>query len=415
MLSAGVETLSLSAEQESAINFVEDNLKKGLVVLSGPAGSGKTTLLKVLVARLEENYTVTVCGTTNKAACVLRRKGLEAITFHQACLRPIFRPPLDKLGNFLEQDLNDEENIEYPDSLLKQYSLKDLKAGLATRAKSGVYAALRQLGITNAMKYIEGWSPAGSQKGVLIVDEASMLGKRELENAQEVYSKIVLVGDENQLEPVKSEPVFWQVPHRVTLTEIHRQAEGSQPLDLATTIRTGGKIESGALSNISLKLCRAGMPVIVWRNKTRVELTNVIREALGYAGMPPQVGETLICRNISDRGAKDAGLSNNSLWTVIKSDPFMYSCDLQSDDGETVLEDISVHVEELETGDGIPFRFGYCLTGHNSQGSAFDTVQIHHGDTKAFFSFKPAEARKFLYTAVTRAVSRVVFVSSKVA
>jgi hypothetical protein len=55
--------------------------------------------------------------------------------------------------------------------------------------------------------------------------------------------------------------------------------------------------------------------------------------------------------------------------------------------------------------DGNPFAFGYCLTNHNAQGSEFDDV-IAFDESNAFRQ----HARRWLYTAVTRAAKRCVVV-----
>lgn len=405
--------VQLTAEQDAAIDFVLQNLKYGVVALAGPAGSGKTTVIKELAARLtDRKLPVTITATTNKAAVVLRRKGIPAITFHQACMRPKFRPPMDKLGGFLEQAFAENpEKAAYPECLIGKFTKDVLKEALDITKASGVYAGFRHLGIKDAFKYIDSWLPAPQSVGVLIIDEASMLGEIELENARDVYSRIVLVGDEFQLPPVKSQPVFWQIKERVALTQVHRQAAGSQPLQIANAIRNGERVRMD-WDSIDLELCKQGTPVIVWRNSTRTQLIKDIRKKLGYDGLGPQPGEVLICRNSADRAAKNKGLINNSLWTVLESNGTV--CTIQDDDGN-VLEGEDIHIEELEMGLGVPFRFGYAITCHVSQGSEWDCVQIHTPDAQAYLRFKPNECKHWLYTACTRAKAQVRWVSSRIA
>jgi exodeoxyribonuclease-5 len=405
----------LSEEQLNAIAYVKANLNCGLLAISGPAGSGKTTLLKELVKQLTDlKIPVTVAAMSNRAAVVLRSKGVEdCVTFHQACLRPLFRPPLDKLAAFLQQiDTKEEVNkCEFPKSLLAEFEKSRLEDALEAYKKSGVYAGMRSLGINDAFKYIERWVASEQKMGVLIVDESSMLGDKELEMAQTVFTKIILVGDEAQLPPVQGKPCFWQIEKRVRLTEVHRQAEHSKPLVLATAIRLGKKFDVEKPVPIDPFMCREGSPVLVWTNKTRIDMTLKVRASLGFAGMGPQVGERLICRNTNDRGWKMKGLFNNTFWTVTACDGYIVS--IEDEQGEK-HDGVPLHMEETKKGDGLPFRFGYVLTAHTSQGSEFEGVQVHHGDCKSFFNFNRTDARRWLYTSVTRARKKVVWVTNEV-
>lgn len=403
----------LTKEQEDVIEFALKNLQglDCLLAIGGPAGSGKTTLIKKLVADLQElGQIVVVCAATNKAALVLRNKGIQATSLHQACMRPIFKPPLNALSDCLYQAIreSDDTKIKISKELLAQYSLDDLLKGFQKTRDSGIYTALRFLGITDSFKYLDGWSAAAETAGVLIIDEASMVGETELKLARQVFRKVILVGDSFQLPPVSSKPVFWEITLRKELTTIHRQAKGSQPLELATKIRVGEPVTPSPIEAVDLALAKDGMPVICWKNQTRVALTTQIRSKLGYANKGPQPGESLICRNGSDRNAKDRGLINNTIWKVVESNGF--TCTLQNDQGE-ILEDEPVFIEEMNRGEGVPFRFAYVLTAHNSQGSEWPVVSIHEPDAKEFFRFKRQEAKQWLYTALTRAQHTIKWVN----
>lgn len=401
--------IELTDEQRDAISFVYGNLslnKSNLVAIAGPAGSGKTTLIHELTSQFKQP--VTVSAMTNKATNVLRAKGLwDAVTLHQACMRPIFNPPVDKIANFLGQvEIQEKDRINYPKELVDEYGQEKLEAALQTTKSFGVCAGLRALEIKDVFSYIKAWMPAAVQDGLLIIDEASMLGETELGIAQQVFGKIVLVGDQYQLSPVKSTPVFWNVKDRYALETVHRQAAESQPLKVATAVRNGERVAQPPVL-IDIDLCRDGMPVIVWRNATRLKLTEIIRREIGYHGLSPQPGEQLICRNGADRNAKMRGLFNNSMWRVIDADGF--KCVIENDVGDQLVED--VYMEELEEGDGVPFRFAYALTCHNAQGSEWPTVMVHHADAAAHFGKDRDEARKWLYTAVTRAKHKVMWVT----
>jgi exodeoxyribonuclease V len=418
-----VPSVHLSGEQQDAIDYVVTQIHSGakLVALSGPAGSGKTTLIKELIKRFDQ---VIVAAMTNKAAFVLRTKGIpDAVTMHQASMKPKFKPPMDRLGEFFDQvpefdeaevsaDGKRDYYIQYPWTLKQEFGQEKLKEAYDAAQTSGVYSGFRILGIKDIFKYIESWQPREYAPGVLIIDEASMLGDIDLKTVQNVFDQVILIGDENQLPPVQGEPIFWQVENRVSLQHIHRQAEGSQPLQIATALRTGGRVSVDPLENVNVELSRKGYPVIVWKNKTRVTVTERIRERLGYAGMQPQVGEVLICRNAQDKVGKARGLINNSLWRVVEASK--NRLDLVNDQGE-VVKHVHVDMEEVEGGFGIPFRFAYALTAHSSQGSQWNEVMIHQPDAAEYSARYAAESRKWLYTAATRAAEKVHWVTGAVA
>lgn len=395
-------TLTLSEEQLAAIAYTLSHVDKGIVAIDGPAGSGKTTLMKELTKRLKANdddYIVT--ATTTKAAQVLRRKGnTGARTIHAACLSPVFLPPLSEIQEFL--DSQDKETYKAPETLTAQYTLESLKAAALAMNTHGINAAMQSLGITNPFKWLSHWDTKPmNEKVTVIVDEASMLSEDLLDKLQDSYKRIILIGDCNQLSPVDSKPVFWSVKKRVLLTEVHRQAANSQPLQIAHALLRGELPDMKPITPIDLDLSRAGSPVICWRNKTRTALIHKIRKAIGHKSDMPEVGEILTCRNSQDRKLTGLGLANNTMWQVAGIDD-QHEYTLTNDNDDTV-DSVHMYIEETRCGRGTPFRFGYAMTAHTAQGSEWPEVMINVEDAQAFLRAYPDEARKWLYTAVTRA------------
>lgn len=425
----------LSQEQLDAIAFAHHHLQTPRVVMkiSGPAGSGKTTLIQELVEQVFSP--VLVSAMTNKAKAVLISKGLpEAITFHQACMYPVLRPPLNQLDTFfsaceIHKDVDDCEcscpcscadltcqrhdaSVANKIRSLLKITLFTLQESFEAFHKMGIYAALHKVGISDVSKCVESWKSAQYRNGeILVVDEASMLGDKDgLALAREVFDRIILIGDEHQLPPVKSEPVFWTVEPSFALKTIHRQAALSQPLKLATMLREGKQIPMDPVQDVDLELSKKGYPVIVWKNATREDTTRKIREQLGYAGLPPQPGETLICRNSIDHRAQGRGLFNNSFWKVIKCDEF-YRCTMANEsDEDKIIDDELIYLEEYSGQAhqaGIPFRFAYALTARNSQGSEWEKIMIHKREAAAM---QQRGERSWVYTSVTRAKTEVLWV-----
>ncbi|MFN3938810.1 MAG: AAA family ATPase, partial [Gemmobacter sp.] len=90
----------------------------GVLALTGKAGSGKTMLLAELVRglraagvdivsgdyegrRRRDRRTLAVLAPTNKAASVLRTRGVPATTIHRILYTPIYAPEYEKLAEWL--------------------------------------------------------------------------------------------------------------------------------------------------------------------------------------------------------------------------------------------------------------------------------------------------------------------------
>lgn len=75
-----------------------------------------------------------------------------------------------------------------------------------------------------------------SKNSIVIVDESSMVGRDMRDALVNIGVTAIFVGDPYQLPPVNGEPWF-DVDERMTLQTVHRQANGSAILDLATAVR----------------------------------------------------------------------------------------------------------------------------------------------------------------------------------
>jgi exodeoxyribonuclease-5 len=180
-------------DQEAAYDEVYDRLARGeqYTGLRGYAGTGKTYLVSRLVEQLvDEDCTVTVCAPTHKAVQVLSDELGEA---------PV---EMQTLHSFLGLKLEPTADGEY------------------------------ELVPDEARDFTE---------GVVIVDEASMIGREEWQyiEAAPMFVQWLFVGDPAQLPPVNEDPSpALEVPGP-TLETIHRQAADNPILELATKIRTG--------------------------------------------------------------------------------------------------------------------------------------------------------------------------------
>ena len=180
-------------DQQEAYNRVYDRLARGerFTGLRGYAGTGKTYLVSRLVEQLlDEDCAVTVCAPTHKAVQVLSEELGDA---------PV---QMQTLHSFLGLRLNPTEEGEY------------------------------ELVAEEERDFTE---------GVVIVDEASMIGREEWSHIEDApfWVQWLFVGDPAQLPPVNEEPSPALDVPGPTLETIHRQAADNPILELATKIRTG--------------------------------------------------------------------------------------------------------------------------------------------------------------------------------
>lgn len=368
--------MSWSPQQDDALKAVARWLKAGdpqIFRLFGYAGTGKTTLAKEIAEGVKGR--VLFGAFTGKAAHVLRQKGCtSASTIHSMIYK-----------------LEDGEREE-PKFILNP--------------DSDVYGAK-----------------------LVIIDEVSMVDEGLGRDLLSFGAKVLVLGDPAQLPPVKGQGFFTEAKPDVMLTEVHRQAEGSPIIQLATKVRQGERIELGDHGDARV-ISRADLDqqevleadqVLVGLNRTRHTYNRRMRELRGIVGELPVVGDKLVCL----RNSKEKRLFNGSLWTV-DSLPKPKKPDerdgitalmVTPDDAGTEHREVKVRVKnEFWTGaEGAldwkdkqgteEFTFGYALTCHKAQGSQWENVMVFD-ESRAFRE----EADRWLYTAVTRAASRLTVV-----
>jgi exodeoxyribonuclease-5 len=424
----------LTPHQQEAVTFVLDMLvmkNAPLVALTGLAGTGKTTLLPHLREALAAEHRSSCVGApTHRAAMILRTKGIvDADTLHAHALTPYFKADYARAGAWLGAEFpthGREGDFQHDDIdgipwLIYQAVKPDLKAArnLHRQKKYKAQRLLRSVGI-DGKDYFDGFG-AKEGSGVLIIDEASMVGLQMLALCQEAFPQIVLIGDPGQLPPVNDTPVLADpaIPS-ITLTEIHRQAQDSPIIQLAYQARAGKRfwqnLKTLATSEAIVKVRHLEArellqsPLIVWRNEDRIAATHAIRKALDYQKQHLYHGEPLVCKATSDED-RAMGLYNNGLYRIMDIDPN----DLRM---ITVLDSLGnpitvrVHMEEVD-GDRVdprctPFRFGYCLTCHTAQGGEWPTVYLSTLFLAKLTGFavrrnQQEQLTQWAYTAVTRA------------
>lgn len=420
----------LTDQQEEAVTWVLGQLHAGIspVAIRGYAGCGKTTLVPTLRERLGDIGLSTQVGSpTHRAAMVLKKKGItDATTVHSHALTPYFdgdyTQALTWLGGECQCRPADMDQAHpaiegVPWLIYTQLDAANLTAK-QIRSRAALYGAkkaLESLGISGK-QHFSGFGPKRGA-GVLILDEASMVGAEMLTLCQQAFPLICLIGDPGQLPPVRDVAQLATVPG-YDLTQIHRQAADSPILQLAYQAREGqpfwhklprhdGQIEAwrGMAAATFLQA-----PLIVWRNATRLECTAAIRAALGYPRDAVQIGEPLVCRSTSQEDRAE-GLYNNGLFRVVAlsgRDPRRVTVQAEGSDD---TQDVLLHLEELHghriDPEAVPFRFGFCLTAHTAQGGEWHSVYLSLPDLVAYAGFcqrkHSDDIARWSYTAITRA------------
>lgn len=397
-----INAVQLSAEQDAAVEAILDNVEvygNRYSLLSGPAGSGKTTLIRKLYEKLTDCVVVT---PTNKAAFVLKSKGLPAQTIHSLffCL----------LGHGVEIRGTYYPKKSFIDAITYRDHYDKLPAGKITHVTT------------------------------IIIDEASMVPYWILKKLEAMCHHLILVGDGDQLPPVgdKRYPLgfFNSIPKTAHLTTIHRQEGDSPILKLATALRAGDPSVEGLvreIGNFDVSFSDAvlqGYKFIAFTNKERARINYLARAVLGRGSLMPLPGDQVISTsNYSEL------LLNGTEATVVSfhwdGQTEVGKVQLLLDNGVTVSHDMAMRAfitdqivgpysefsHALHRMDNRPvddagceLTYAYCITAHKSQGSEYERVAVidQRNIVKSVAAntdgMGPDEyARRWMYTAITRA------------
>jgi len=408
-----------SPNQDAALKAVDKWYRDGdeqVFRLFGYAGTGKTTLAK----HLAENTggRVAFAAYTGKAASVLASKGCpNASTIHSLIYIP-YSKSTAKLRD-LEEALRALELERIADDEPETAQMKQLRQQIEVE-KGEVNKPMFMLNPDSEVPYLD----------LLIIDECSMVGEEMGRDLLSFGTKILVLGDPAQLPPVASGGFFTDHEPDHMLTDIHRQAENDPIIHLATLVRNGKSLSYGdyglsrvmAQSKLTPELPMAQDQLIVGRNATRHNINRRCRELLGF---DPDSGVAEKDKVVCLRNNHDLGLMNGTLWEVLFAEhyPDAQRVTMQVKDWG-VDTDFTLAVESWEPtfyGDafGTPaksipywdrrdaeeFDYGYALTCHKSQGSQWDNVMVFD-ESGAFRD----DAKRWLYTAITRAAKAVTVV-----
>ena len=473
-------SLTLSDDQATAFDAVanllkgtgidiEDNLLTppkgaggGVLAVTGKAGSGKTMLMAELYKALDANGVETVSGDyesrrrkdrrtlailapTNKAASVLRFRGVPATTIHRILYTPVYDPEYERIAEWLMGNGERPEIEELADTALD-------RAFAFYQQQSSIPGALAAAGLRGS-DFISGWKRREDPLDIGLIDESSMLDDRQFQDLTDIFPTLLLFGDPAQLAPVNQSGamVFDKLPKErvLHLDRIHRQATDSPILDLAhaladpalsfedfeqlvaETAARDDRVVLGQRVEVDLM---ARSPVLVWRNATRIRLINAFRSVYGAPEDALLEGEPLICDGIElpakhrkrrldleakglIKGAqvvylgpgKRPGFSRLHVMGAIE--PRLSAASIVKIEKPDEEEPFIPFAARM----GATFLHGAAVTIHKAQGSQWDNVQVFAPDLWAAARAGRTEAgqplwKRLAYVAITRAQEKLTWV-----
>ncbi len=425
----------------------------------GKAGSGKTLLLaelyKALAAtgvevisgdyesrRKKERRTLAILAPTNKAASVLRLRGVPATTIHRILYTPMYDPQYEKIAEWLSGQA-ERPAVEG----LTEQALD--RAHAFYQQVASIPGALAAAGLRGS-DFITGWKRREEPLDIGLVDEASMLDEKQFNDLQEIFPRLVLFGDPAQLAPVgqSGKMVFesFEGANKLILHRIHRQTQDNPILDLAHALSDDSLGFDDFEAMVRDKARRddrvawservdadlmARSPVLVWRNVTRIKLITAFRLAHGAPDDDLLPGEPLICDGIElplkhrkkridlearglIKGAQVIYLGPGSrpgfarLHVLGAEDPRLGAASIIKIERPDEEEPFIPHAATM----GAAFLHGAAVTIHKAQGSQWPEVQVFAPDLSAAAWANRSEAgiplwKRLAYVAITRAETRL--------
>lgn len=394
--------LQLTPKQEYALEKIRKHDFARPFFLGGCAGTGKTTILKVISEEYKEN--AVFLAPTGKACQVLKSKLADG-----ACVSTI-HSFLYKVHEISEAEIErlqiwsgyDDSNGEYARKELKRLEDENIKVRFIDKG----------FGVTD--------------ETLVVVDESSMIREQEFTRLVDKCRKIVFVGDPFQLPPVKSRMCFPENKEDfdVFLDEVHRAALESPITRLATEIRKdefrGWSVWKNEIEFFE-KLPRDLLPtvdqVICGKHTTRRGLIRIMRRPVVTSNVV--VGDKLIIKENIRKTGGDFYAVNGDIGVVLQrynnfarlklydgtERNIWYSDELMAEHyGEEMKY---IKIKPLSKDKIFYVDFANAITCHSSQGSEWGTVLFYDDGMCLRNSL---ERRRLVYTSVTRAKERLIYV-----
>lgn len=451
----------LTPHQEEAVRTVVARIKgvitpEPLTYIGGFAGTGKSTILPhILEAVGFQPEHVTFCAPTGKAAKVMRTKlktqgypNFNSSTIHSAIYRAKPAPVAtleealahheSQLADLIKQIQQAHEESDVPDKRplnLNEYP----EVGQKRKFVSSLRAELESVYDDENLSFQLNPDSIIQNSQLIVVDEASMVGKRMAHDLMSFGVPILAIGDPGQLPPVEDDAGLTAGAPDFFLREIHRQAEGNPIIHLSKLAREGEDLPYGDYGNGVQVMKRSDYDYtgsfadrpqfIVGMNKTRWRVTQMLRKDFGYIEkvqhmLGPRAGEPLIVKKNTREypnlvnGTECVALGDIDLipgqarvMCSFEDDDSLKYKDKQIFQGK-FEEHFSKKAGSFTAPKSVTYRamrssivmdWNYVSTAHTAQGSQWDDVVVI--DESSVFR---EDANRWLYTSVTRAAEKLI-------
>lgn len=498
-MSPRVTIRDLSPDQREAydqiIAWTKDQRGVEVMTCGGYAGTGKSTLVGLVANQLPQP--VAFVAYTGKASSVLGRKLREAGVYTVGPLRKNsdgtpsndIRPFCGTIHSLIyglcECREPTEAMVDKP-CPVKDCDSKTLWLEGTSRCVNGhvgviethaAWCALEQkmafvyppkidgiCSVCNGEEWIRR-EVLDRDYSIIIVDEASMVDNKMLNDLRGYEIPILAVGDHGQLPPVSGDGSLMQSPI-VRLEKIHRQAEGNPIIALSKIIRETGRLPEQPPNGDEVRYCsikfleellrdRYGnaspeqlldMGIVCYTNWRRQGLNTLIRKIRRTAKKKDDLGRAgdhVVClKNMRSVGFQPVynGMRGVLLNDIVPkeytdhknqktvSDHLLVGSIEFPEDGVKAREYSMLrhqfgrektyrYVEELQQETGISsfnqagalFDFGWAMTCHKMQGSQIkDLVVVAERPGPC----SNEDWKRWLYTATTRAAERLIIVKA---
>ncbi|MEM6482262.1 MAG: AAA family ATPase [Pseudomonadota bacterium] len=436
--------------------------RETVMAVIGKAGSGKTLLLAELTHALEQagveivsgdwesrrrkdRRSLAVLAPTNKAAFVLRMRGVPATTIHRILYTPVYAPEYERIAEWLAGQGERPEVEGLTDEALN-------RAQTFYAAHKSMPGALAAAGLRGS-DFITGWKRREDPLDIGFIDEASMLDDKQFEDLKDIFPTLLLFGDPAQLAPVNQSGAMvfdgLPAPSKLILKRVHRQEADNPILDLAHALgdpdlsfeaferqveETAQRDDRVIWANRVEVDLMARSPVLVWRNATRIRLINAFRSVHSAPEEELLPGEPLICDGIElplkhrrkrlDLEARGLIKGAQVVYLGPGRKPGFSRLHVMGAPDPQVSAASIVKIEKPDEEEpfipfaarmGATFLHGAAVTIHKAQGSQWPDVQVFAPDLYAAARMGRSEAgqplwKRLAYVAITRAQERLYWV-----
>jgi len=287
--------------------------------------------------------------------------------------------------------------------------------------------------------------------GLLVIDEASMIGKDILGHLEEYDFPILFIGDDKQINPVKEKnsPVFEQHWREFVLDKIVRQSLGNPIITLSRNLslldsniadinEEKGYLFTTDRYKVIQRLAEANgsndLKYLSWTNADVDTVNNSVRRLLyGEDARLVELGETLVVDSpykkyytnqevvVEKLSVLTKKVTSHKLLPVINIRYYLINNEIEVVH-EDSIRDFKMTCSELKTLtiDGkaswknyymflesfLSFKYNHALTVHKSQGSTYKDAIINVKNIKR--NPDKVEKERLLYTAVTRPSEKLI-------